>query len=84
MADSSKPAGSGNTALAFIVGGIVVGLAIIAFVVFSNGAIGTSDRPDVSVDIALPRPELPRAPELPPLRDLAPPTIPGPEPAPEA
>jgi hypothetical protein len=56
MSDSNNAARRGDAGLAFIFGGIVVGLAIIAFVVFSNGGIGTPDGPEVSVDIDLPMP----------------------------
>ena len=64
---------------------IMVVVIIIAVVVFSNrGAIEAPDGTDVSVDIDLPRPELPDAPKMPDLPDVPPvnpPTLP-PEPAP--
>ena len=65
MSDSNNAARRGDAGLAFIFAGIVVGLAIIAFVVFSNGGIGTPDGPEVSVNIDLPRMELPGPPKMP-------------------
>ena len=65
MSDSDNAARPGNAGLAFIFGGIAVGLAIIAFVVLSNGGIGALDGTGVSVDIDLPRMELPGSPEMP-------------------
>ena len=81
--DSDNAARRGNAGLAFIFGGIVVGLAIIAFVVFSNGGIGAPDGTDVSVDIDLPRMELPGPPKMPTQPQVVPLETGLPEPAPD-
>ena len=65
MSDSSNAARRGNAGLAFIFGGIAVGLATIAYLVLSNGGIGTPVSKDVSVEIDLPRMELPGSPKMP-------------------
>ena len=52
--------GSGNTGLAFIVGGIVVVLAVVAYFVFARG--GAPETKDVNVDISLPEVSAPAAP----------------------
>ncbi|MBO9500585.1 hypothetical protein [Brevundimonas sp. A19_0] len=52
--------GGGNAGLAFIVGGIVVVLAIVAYFVFSGG-IGTQEK-DVDVDVNLPEVSAPDVP----------------------
>ena len=82
MSDSDNAARRGNAGLAFIFGGIVVGLATIAFLVFSNGGIGTPDGTDVSVDINLPRMELPGSPKMPTQPQVVPLEARLPEPAP--
>jgi hypothetical protein len=82
MSDSNNAARRGDAGLALIFGGIVVGLAIIAFVVFSNGGIGTPDGPEVSVDIDLPRMELPGPPKMPTQPQVVPLEARLPEPAP--
>ncbi|WP_419254946.1 hypothetical protein ACN2C6_05775 [Caulobacter sp. ErkDOM-YI] len=53
---------SGNGGLAFIVGGLVVIVAIIAFVVYSGGF---SQKKSVDVNISASAPQLPDAPKLP-------------------
>lgn len=82
MSDSNNAARRGNAGLAFIFGGIVVGLATIAFLVFSNGGIGTPDGTDVSVDINLPRMELPGSPKMPTQPQVVPSETGRPEPVP--
>lgn len=82
--NNPQPERGGNGWIGFLVGGIVVVLIIIAFVLFSNGA-GDGRDTKVDVDVDLPRPELPKAPELPDLPDIPPvepPTVPQPDPAP--
>lgn len=74
MAENTN-SGGGNTGLAFIVGAVVVVLAIVAWFVFARGGVVT-DAKDVNVDINLPAVE---APTLPPVE---PPTLPAPGPAP--
>ena len=82
MSDSNNAVRRGNVGMAFIFGGIVVGLATIAFLVFSNGGIGTPDVSDVSVAINLPRMELPGSPEMPTQPQVVPSETGLPEPAP--
>lgn len=76
MAENSNSSGSGNAGLAFIVGGIVVVLAIVAWFVFAGGGAMTPDTRDVSVDVNLPQMEAPRMPQV------EPPTLPQPGPSP--
>ena len=52
--------GGGNTGLAFIVGAIVVVLAVIAYFVFARGGAPETKQVDVNVDV----PEI-SAPEVP-------------------
>ncbi len=75
---------SGGSRIALRVGGLVVFVLIIAFVVFSNRGVEATDGTDVSVDIDELRRELPDAlntPNLPDVSPVNPPTLP-PEPAP--
>jgi hypothetical protein len=53
--------GGGNTGLAFIVGGIVVVLAIVAYFMFARGGMAP-DAKDVNVDVDLPEVSAPAAP----------------------
>ena len=82
MSDSNNAARRGNAGLAYIFSGIVVGLATIAFLVFSNGGIGTPDGTDVSVDIDLPRMEMPASPKMPTQPQVVPLESRLPDPAP--
>ena len=59
MAENTN-SGSGNTGLAFIVGAVVVVLAIVAYFVFANGGMG-GDAKQVDVDVNLPSVEAPKA-----------------------
>jgi len=43
--------GGGNTGLAFIVGAVVVVLAIVAWFVFARGGTGAPEQVDVNVDV---------------------------------
>lgn len=52
--------GGGNAGLAFIVGGIVVVLAIVAYFVFARG--GAPETKDINVDVNLPEVSAPAAP----------------------
>ena len=63
MAESSNSNGGGNAGLAFIVGGVVVVLAIVAWFVFAGRGM-TPETRDVSVDVNLPKMEAPRMPEV--------------------
>ena len=74
MADNNtNSGGSGNTGLAFIIGGMVVVLAIVAYFVFMRG---TPQTRDIDVDVNLPEVSAPSVPAV------EPPTMPVPEPAP--
>ena len=61
MAEGTSGSG-GNGGLAFIVGGLVVIVAIIAFVLYSGGF---SQKKSVDVNISASAPKLPDAPKLP-------------------
>ncbi|MBU1326282.1 MAG: hypothetical protein KJ676_13690 [Alphaproteobacteria bacterium] len=62
MADNiNTNGGGGNTGMAFIVGAIVVVLAIVAYFVFARGGMG-SETKDVNVDVNLPEVSAPAAP----------------------
>lgn len=62
MADNINNTGSGggNAGLAFIVGGIVVVLAIVAWFVFMRG--GAPETKDINVDVNVPEVSAPAAP----------------------
>lgn len=61
MAGNTNNSGGGNTGLALIVGGLVVVVAIVAFVFFRGGMPG-SDAKDIDVDVNLPAASAPAAP----------------------
>ena len=75
MAENTGSGGGGNAGLAFIVGGLLVVVAVIAFFVFGRGAMPDATK-EVNVDVNLPKME---APKLPPIET---PTVPTPSPAP--
>lgn len=58
MAENSS--GGGNAGLAFIVGGLVVVVAIVAWFLFARG--GAPDTKQVDVDVSLPEVSAPAAP----------------------
>lgn len=58
MAENSS--GGGNAGLAFIVGGLVVVVAIVAWFVFARG--GAPETKQVDVDVSLPEVSAPAAP----------------------
>lgn len=60
MADQSSSSG-GVPVLAFIVGGLVVVVAIVAFMIYS----GRSPVPSKAVDVKIEAPQLPDAPKMP-------------------
>lgn len=62
MADNinNNPSGGGNTGLAFIVGAVVVVLAVIAYFVFARG--GAPETKNVDVDVDLPEVSAPQVP----------------------
>ena len=53
--------GGGNAGLAFIVGGIVVVLAIVAYFVFARGGMAPETK-DINVDVNLPEVSAPAVP----------------------
>ena len=53
--------GSGNTGLAFIIGAVVVVLAVVAYFVFARGA-GAPETKKVDVDVNLPEVSAPAVP----------------------
>ncbi len=62
MADNiNNTSGGGNTGLAFIIGGIVVALAIVAYFVFARGG---ADTKEVNVDVNLPEVSAPAVPTV--------------------
>lgn len=60
MAENTN-SGGGNAGLAFIVGGVVVVLAIIAYFVFARGGMAPETK-DVNVDVDLPEVAAPAVP----------------------
>ncbi len=62
MAENTNSSGGGNTGLAFIVGAVVVVLAIVAYFVFAGGAMQPQTK-DVDVDVNLPEVAAPAVPE---------------------
>ena len=63
MADNTNNSGGGNAGLAFIVGGIVVVLAIVAYFVFVRGGMAP-DSKDINVDVNLPEVSAPAVPTV--------------------
>ncbi|HEV7228226.1 hypothetical protein [Brevundimonas sp.] len=61
MAEQSNSSGGGNTGLAFIVGAVVVVLAIVAYFVFARGGMGGETK-EVNVDVDLPEVSAPAVP----------------------
>ena len=60
MAENTS-GGGGNAGLAFIVGGLLVVVAIIAWFVFGRGGVGGETK-DVNVDVNLPEVSAPATP----------------------
>lgn len=53
--------------LAFLIGGLIVAIAVIGYVVFTGGGVSSPSVPDqIQVDVDLPKaPSIPDAPKLP-------------------
>lgn len=75
---SPSPRKGGGAGLAFVVGGLVVLVAIIAWFVFGSGRVPEPERPNLDVDITVPTPRLPEVPDRP-----APPELPRPSEPPQ-
>ncbi len=58
--NTNNTGGSGNTGLAFIVGAIVVVLAVVAWFVFARG--GAPEATDINVDVDVPEVSAPAVP----------------------
>jgi len=62
MADNiNNNGGGGNTGMAFIIGAVVVVLAIVAYFVFARGGAGPETK-NVNVDVDLPEVSAPAVP----------------------
>lgn len=72
--------GRGNGWLGWLIGGLVVAVAIIGFVLWSNGAPSVDRVTDVNIDVDMP--SAPRLPDTPTLPPVEPPTVPNPTPPP--
>lgn len=59
MAENTS--GGGNAGLAFIVGGLLVVVAVIAWFVFAGGGMANKSK-DINVDVNLPKVEAPSMP----------------------
>lgn len=80
--NNNAPADSGGGGfIPFLVIGLIVVLAIVAWFLFSNGSMPGGDT-DVDVNIEAPKlPDMPRAPDLPDVAPVQPPAVPAPAPA---
>ena len=84
MADANRGTGASGNLIAFIVGGLLVLVAVIGFVVW-NGGQAAKQAADtvVDVDVTLPSlPDAPKLPDTPTLPPVEPPTLPSPGPQP--
>ena len=61
--NTGNSGGGGNAGLAFIVGGIVVVLAIVAYFVFARGGVAPESK-DINVDVNLPEVSAPAVPTV--------------------
>ena len=55
----------GGGFMAFILGGVIVAVAVIGWFLYSGGRPAAPERPEVNLDINIPAPKLPEAPRLP-------------------
>jgi len=62
--NTSGNSGGGNAGLAFIVGGLLVVVAVIAWFVFARGGMEPAKK-EIDVDVNLPRVEAPKLPAAP-------------------
>lgn len=61
--NTANSSGGGNAGLAFVVGGLLVVVAVIAWFVFARG--GMEQTKKVDVDVNLPKVEAPKLPDAP-------------------
>ena len=61
--NNNSNSGGGNSGIAFIVGGIVVVLAIVAYFVFARGGMAPEAK-DINVDVNLPEVSAPAVPTV--------------------
>ncbi|QTC92692.1 hypothetical protein [Brevundimonas goettingensis] len=62
--NTSRSSGGGNAGLAFIVGGLLVVVAVIAWFVFAGGGLNPAKK-EIDVDVNLPKVEAPKLPDAP-------------------
>ena len=62
MAEGSNTSGGGNAGMAFIVGALVVVVAVIAFFVFSGGM---THKKTIDVNVSAPQLDAPKVPDAP-------------------
>ena len=55
----------GGGLMAFILGGLIVAVAVIGWFLYSGGRPAAPERPEVNLDINIPAPKLPETPRLP-------------------
>lgn len=77
--NNPAPREGGSGWLGFLIGGLVVVVAVIAFVLWSGGAQAPSKVADIDVEVDIPAPRMPDVPALPPVE---PPSVPSPTPPP--
>lgn len=84
--NTAAPERKGGGLMAFIVGGLIVAVAVIGWFLYSGGRpAAVPERPEVNLDINVPAPRLPEAPRLPDVpRPAEPPTVTTPTPEPPA
>lgn len=62
MAEETHTSGGGGTGMAFIVGALVVVVAVIAYFVFTGGM---TQKKTVDINVSAPKVEAPKVPEAP-------------------
>ena len=64
--NTASPARKGGGGfMAFILGGLIVAVAVIGWFLYSGGKPAAPERPEVNLDINIPAPKLPETPHLP-------------------
>lgn len=75
---AQPPRKGGGAGLAFLVGGLLVAVAVIAWFVFAGGRAPAPEASNLDVDISVPAPRMPDVPDRP-----APPELPRPSETPQ-